>query len=156
MFILSHEAQNRLGVLVRLLLGRGAGIFAVIRQFLGATQVADGVGVDDGGAAARHHGPDAAGPVQNGQFQRSTALRVQIGDVRLFRVGVAPERWRVIDLAPFRAAHKVRGGVDLGSEIEHVDVAGVGHHQRVDLEVREVQIHVQVVQRANEACQAPE
>ena len=80
---------------------------------IGAAERADGVRVDDGGAAARHHRPDAAPGVEDGQLERGARLGVDVGDVGLLGEGVAPERRRVLDLAPLAAADEVGRRVDL-------------------------------------------
>ena len=80
----------------------------------GPAECADGVGVDDRSAAARHHRPDAAPRVQDGQLERGPRLGVDVRDVGLLGKGVAAERGRVLDLAPLAAADEVGGRVDLG------------------------------------------
>ena len=50
--LLGHEREQRPRVVVRLLLGRRSRVLSIVGQLLGASQGADRVGVDDGGAAA--------------------------------------------------------------------------------------------------------
>ena len=96
-----------------------------------------------------NHSPDPATWIKNRQLQAGTGLGVKIGNVGLLGIGVPAERRRIIYLAPIRPADKVRGRVELGGEIQYVDRL-VRHHQRIDLQVREVQLDVQLVQRPDE------
>ena len=56
-----------------LLLVGGAGVLSIVGQILDVALLDDGVGEDDGGAAAGDQGPDPASLVQNGQLQNEAS-----------------------------------------------------------------------------------
>lgn len=91
------------------------------------------------------HGPDPSRRIENGQLQTGAGFRVQISDVGLLGIGVPAERRRIVDLAPVRPADEVRGRVQLGGQIQNVNGI-VRHHQRIDFQIREIQIDVEFVQ----------
>ena len=155
MLLLGHQGQNGLGVLVGLLLAGRARVLAVVGELPAAAQVTDGVRVDDGGAAARHHGPNAPARIQNGELERGARLGVQLSDVGLLGVGVAAERrWELQLAVPLDAAQVVRRLIDLARQVQD-EHGAVGHHQRVDLQIGEVQVHVDLEEVGDEVGQHP-
>mmetsp|Transcript_3441 Transcript_3441/g.13652 ORF Transcript_3441/g.13652 Transcript_3441/m.13652 type:complete len:488 (-) Transcript_3441:84-1547(-) len=144
-----HEPKDGLGVVEGLLLVGSSGVLAVVRQLGAVAKVGDGVGVHDRGSPAGHHGPDATGVIQNRQLERRTSLGVEIGNVLLFREGRTSKSRGEVDVAPFVANQEVRGLVDLGGEVQHRDLV-IHHHERIDLEVHEVQLAEETEERKEE------
>eukprot|EP00047_Mylnosiga_fluctuans_P002395 m.224315 g.224315 ORF g.224315 m.224315 type:complete len:1021 (+) comp11078_c0_seq1:64-3126(+) len=142
--VLGHEGQHRLRVLVSLLLARRARVLAVVGQLGGTAQIADGIAVDHGCAAAGDHGPDAALDVEDRQLERCAALGVQLRDVRLLLDHVTAKRRRECEVAPLLAAQVLRRLVQLRGQVQHVHLLP-DDNEGVDLEVREVQLHKQRV-----------
>ena len=65
MGMFAHEINDSFGIFVSLRFVGSAGIFAIICEFFDAAELNDGVGVDDGGAAAGNQSPNPASFVQN-------------------------------------------------------------------------------------------
>lgn len=144
-----HQVENGLCVFVGLLFARCARILAIVGQFGGAAQLADGVRIDHRRTATGHHRPDATGFVQDGQLKTGARFGVQIVNVLLFRMQIATERRRRVHFAPGGLANELGGHVQLGGQIEYVDRV-LGDHQRIDLQVGEVQLDVGLVEGCNE------
>lgn len=151
----SHQAKNSLGILVGLLLGWSPTVFAVVGQFGGATQITNGIGINNTSTTTGHHRPYPAISVQDGELQRSTALCVQIGNVGLFRIGITSEWRRVVNLSPLGTAHEIGGGIDLGCQIQNVDGA-LCHDQGVNFQIGKVQVYIKFVQIIDKTGDSPE
>mmetsp|Transcript_71915 Transcript_71915/g.155306 ORF Transcript_71915/g.155306 Transcript_71915/m.155306 type:complete len:858 (-) Transcript_71915:25-2598(-) len=145
-----HEAKQGLGIDEGLLRGGRAGVLTVVGQLMAPTIVRHGVRVDDGGTAAGNHGPDAAAVVQDRELQGRTRPAIHIADERLLRVGGAAEGRRPVDLAPLLRNEEVRRLVDLGRHVQGHDAVVVEHDNRVDLEVGEVEVLVELVEVQDE------
>lgn len=149
-----HKIQDGLSVFISLLLGWSTAVLAVIRQFRCAAQITDRVWVNDTRTTACDHRPDAPVAVQDCQLQWCAWLRIQIGDVSFLWVRITTEWRRILDLAPLRTAHKIGSGINLGGQIENVDRI-VGDNERINFQVCEVEIDVELIQRMNKLRDAP-
>ena len=145
----SHQLQDGAGVLEGLVLRGRAGVLAVVGQLAAEAQVGDGVSIHDTGAAASHHRPHPPLAVEQRQLQRRARAGVEVVDERLLGPRLAAEGRREVEAAPLGAGDELRGLVDLRGHVQRVDVA-VLHHQRVDLQQREVQVAVHLQQARQE------
>mmetsp|Transcript_6100 Transcript_6100/g.14045 ORF Transcript_6100/g.14045 Transcript_6100/m.14045 type:complete len:228 (+) Transcript_6100:1173-1856(+) len=153
MLVLQHEREQCLRIHKSLFGRRGARILAVIRELAPHAIVRDSVGVHHGRTATRHHGPDAALLVQDGQLQRSTRLAVHVTDERLLGVGGAAERRGPVNLPPLLRNQEVGGLVNLRGHVQRHHCVVFQHHQGVDFQICEVQILVEFVEALNERRQ---
>mmetsp|Transcript_5399 Transcript_5399/g.12365 ORF Transcript_5399/g.12365 Transcript_5399/m.12365 type:complete len:246 (+) Transcript_5399:2938-3675(+) len=71
-------------------------------------------------------------------------------DELLFRVSVTSEWCWPVDLSPFLLAQKASSLVDLGCQIQWNHVTIVQHDERVDLQIRKVEIFEELVERHHE------
>lgn len=176
-----HKVKNGAGVVESLSLGGSTGVLAVVGKLGSKTSRGDGVGVDNGSTTTSDKSPDTAGGVEDGELERSTSLGVHLGNVCLLLAHLTAERCGELhgrasvnaDLAigggnsglsegggragngPLDTALELGGLVDLGRQVEEVDVGGgdvgVGNDdERVDLEVGELAVDVDGVEAGDE------
>ena len=161
-----HKIKDSACVVEGLSLGGCARVFTVVGKLGGETGRCNGIGVDDGSTTTSNKSPYATAGVEDGQLEGSTSLCVQIGNVSLLLGQLATERSRELhwwtsingDLAtgrgssgnaeggrgtgdgPLHTRLELGGLIELGSEIEEVNLCGGGilvgnDNERVDLEV---------------------
>jgi hypothetical protein len=161
-----HEVKDGSGVVEGLSLGGGTRVLAVVGKLTGVTSRGNGIGVDDRGTTTSDEGPDTTAAVEDGQLERSTSLGVHLSDVGLLLRHLTSERSGELhgradidrDLGvllvgdvqaessgrasdgPLGTALELSGLIDLGSQVEEVNISrggiGVGNDdERVDLKV---------------------
>lgn len=176
-----HEVENSAGVVEGLSLSGSTRVLAVVGKLRGETSRGNGVGVDNGGTATGNESPDTAGTVEDGKLEGSTSLGVHLGDVGLLLAHLTTERRGEVhgrtsvdaDLAvlgktsgsaessgragngPLDTALELSGLVNLGCQVEEVDIGGgdigVGDDDEgVDLEVGELAVDVDGVKAGDE------
>lgn len=179
-----HEVQNGAGVLEGLGLTGGTGVLSVVGQLAHETSGSNGVGVDDGGTTTSNEGPDATLGVEDSELEGGTGLGVHVGDELLLLGHLTTEgsgelqRGAGIDAdlavggssggdaesggaagnSPLGAALELSGLVNLGSQVQEVDIGGGGisvgdDDQGVDLEVGELAVDVDGVETGDEVNQ---
>jgi hypothetical protein len=176
-----HKVQDSAGVLEGLGLTGGTGVLSVVSELAHETSGSNGIGVDDGGTTTSNEGPDATLGVENGKLEGSTGLGVHVGDELLLLGHLTTEgsgeihRGASVDVdlaiggsggghaessgaagnSPLGAALELSGLVNLGCQIEEVNIGGGGvsvrdDDQGVDLEVGELAVNVDSVQASDE------
>lgn len=147
-----HEVQDGAGVVVSLRLGGRSRVLTVVGELLRETRTGDGVGVDDGRTTTSDESPDSAGGVKDGQLERSTSFRVELGDICLLLCQLTAERrrelhwwasvnvdasisrldgghtkssWRACS-GPFGTALELSSLVELGGQIQEEHFGGGG------------------------------
>lgn len=179
-----HEVQDGASVLEGLVLGGSTGVLSVVGELGDEASGGNGVGVDDGSTTTSNEGPDTAAGVQDSELKGGTGLGVHVGDELLLLAQLTTEgggelhrRTSVdVDLAvgggenghtqssgaasdgPLGTALELSSLVDLGSQIQEVNIGGGGigvgnDNKRVDLEVGELAVDVDGVQTGDEVHQ---
>ena len=164
-----HEVKDGSGVVEGLGLGGSTRVLAVVGKLTGVTSRGNGIGVDDRGTTTSDEGPDTTAAVEDGQLEGSTGLGVHLGDVGLLLGHLTTERsgelhgradidrdLGVLLVSDVQAESSGRASdgplgttlelgslIDLGSQVEEVDLSGGGigvgdNDERVDLEVATV------------------
>lgn len=144
-----HEVENSAGVVEGLRLGGSTGVFTVVGKLVGEAGRCDSIGIDDGSTSTSNESPNTAGCVEDSEFERGTGLGVHLGDVGLLlahlttegsgelhgRTGINvslctssvrnrhSQSHRAAGNSPFRTALKLSSLIELGSEIEEVDLS---------------------------------
>jgi len=176
-----HEVEDSASVVESLSLGWRTRVLAVVGKLASEASGRNSVGVDNGSTTTSDEGPDTTRAVEDSQLERSTSLCVHLRDVSLLLAELTTERcrelhWRASvdgDLAarrtergnaescwgagdgPLHAALKLSGLVELGCQIEEVNLSScdllVGNdNERVDLEVGELAVDVNGVKAGDE------
>ena len=175
-----HQVEDGVSVVVGLSLGGSTGVLTVVGELTDEASGGNGIGVHDGGTTTSNQGPDTALGVEDGELERGTGLSIQLSDELLLLAHLTAERsgelhwWASVnvDLAllrsdsntkvggatgnsPLGAALELSGLVQLGSQIQEVDLSGGGisvgdDNERVDLEVGELAVDVDGVQTRDE------
>lgn len=179
-----HQVQHGAGVVESLGLGGGTGVLTVVGKLADETSGGNGVGVDDGSTTTGDEGPHTAAGVEDGQLERGTGLGIHVGDELLLLGQLTTEgggelHWgasvdadlaisrgedggaqgsRAASNSPLGTALELGGLVELGGQIQEVNISGGGisvgnDNQRVDLEVSELAVNVDGVQARDEVNQ---
>ena len=176
-----HQVQHGAGVVVCLRLGRRARVLAVVGKLADEPGRGDGVGVDDRRTTTGHESPHAAAGVEDRQLERGTGLGIHVGD-ELLLFGHLTAKWRgklhgragvdadaAVSLGesgqaqggraasngPLGAALEIGGLIQLGGQIEEVDIGRSGirvgdDDQGIDFEVGELAVDVDSVEAGDE------
>ena len=130
-------------------LGGGTRVFSIVCQFARKAGRCNGVGVDDRCATTSNKSPDTAVGIKDGELERGTGLRVEIGNVSLLLAHLPTEgsgkfHWWTcvnVDLAvfgqhgwdtkssraasngPFYTTLKLGRLIKLRSQVEEVDLS---------------------------------
>lgn len=164
-----HEVEDSSGVVEGLGLGGGTRVLAVVGELTSVTSRGNGISVDDRSTTTSNESPDATAAVEDGQLERGTGLSIHLGDVSLLLGELTTERsgelhggtdidgdLGVLLVSDVQAESSGRASdgplgttlelgslIDLGSQVEEVDLSGGGigvgdNDERVDLEVATV------------------
>lgn len=178
-----HQIQNCAGVVEGLSLSGSTRVFTVVGQLANESSRCNSVGVDDRGTTTSDQSPDTATGIENGQLQGSTGLGVHVRNELLLLAEFTTERsgefhWgtsinvnlaitlgsrqtkgsRAASNSPLGTTFKLSSLVELGSQVEEVNLGGGGisvgdNDEGVDLEVGELAVDVDSVQAGDEVNQ---
>ena len=164
-----EEVEDGSSVVESLGLGGSTGVFTVVGELTSVTSRGNGISIDDRSTTTSNESPDATAAVEDGQLERGTGLSIHLGDVSLLLRELTTERsgelhggadidgdLGVLLVSDVQAESSGRASdgplgttlelgslIDLGSQVEEVDLSGGGigvgdNDERVDLEVATV------------------